>query len=64
MRWVPEPTFESTDTLALSVGEWYVDLRVDRQSGGIDWALAGQCRRAGINPRMTVGTKPSRRSNS
>lgn len=52
MRWVPEPPFESTDTLALSVGDWYVDLRVDRQSGGIDWALAGQCRRACTSSRM------------
>ncbi|KAJ5557131.1 hypothetical protein N7494_001046 [Penicillium frequentans] len=56
MRWVPHPPFGTTDTLALAVGEWYVDLRVDRQSGGIDWALAGQCRRAGINPRRVVFT--------
>ncbi|KAJ5407875.1 hypothetical protein N7509_001758 [Penicillium cosmopolitanum] len=56
MRWVPEPSFESTDTLALSVGDWYVDLRVDRQSGGIDWALAGQCRRACTSSRHIIFT--------
>ena len=54
MRWMPEPPFESTDTLALFVGEWYVDLRVDQQSGGIDWALAGECRLVDINPCMTA----------
>ncbi|KAJ5666165.1 uncharacterized protein N7477_008613 [Penicillium maclennaniae] len=56
MRWVPEPPFENTDTLALFVGEWYVDLRVDQQSGGIDWALAGECRLADINPCRVIFT--------
>ncbi|KAJ5775569.1 uncharacterized protein N7511_000580 [Penicillium nucicola] len=56
MRWVPESPFESTNTLALAVGEWYVDLRVDRQSAGIDWALAGECRLVNTNPRRVVFT--------
>ncbi|KAL2809838.1 hypothetical protein BJX63DRAFT_403927 [Aspergillus granulosus] len=42
LRWPPEPAFESTDTLVLSVDSWYVDLRVDRASGAIDWAIAGE----------------------
>ncbi|KAL2846870.1 hypothetical protein BJY01DRAFT_213119, partial [Aspergillus pseudoustus] len=41
-RWPPEPAFENTDTLVLSVDSWYVDLRVDRASGAIDWAIAGE----------------------
>ncbi|KAL4915468.1 hypothetical protein BDW62DRAFT_124631 [Aspergillus aurantiobrunneus] len=42
LRWPPEPAFENTDTLVLSVGNWYVDLRVDRATGTIDWAIAGE----------------------
>ncbi|KAL3471212.1 hypothetical protein BJX99DRAFT_237976 [Aspergillus californicus] len=42
IRWPPEPAFENTDTLVLSVGNWYVDLRVDRATQKIDWAIAGE----------------------
>ncbi|KAL4756540.1 uncharacterized protein BDW70DRAFT_10577 [Aspergillus foveolatus] len=42
LRWPPEPPFENTDTLVLSVGNWYVDLRVDRRTATIDWAIAGE----------------------
>ncbi|KIA75553.1 cytochrome P450 [Aspergillus ustus] len=37
-----QPAFENTDTLVLSVDSWYVDLRVHRASGAIDWAIAGE----------------------
>lgn len=26
----------------MSVQDWYVDLRMDKESGGVDWAIAGQ----------------------
>ncbi|KAL4961872.1 uncharacterized protein BDV14DRAFT_179452 [Aspergillus stella-maris] len=42
LRWPPEPAFENTDTLVLSVGNWYVDLRVDKTTKAIDWAIAGE----------------------
>ncbi|KAL4814404.1 hypothetical protein BDW67DRAFT_186785 [Aspergillus spinulosporus] len=42
LRWPPEPPFENTDTLVLSVGNWYVDLRVDRKTATLDWAIAGE----------------------
>ncbi|KAE8154563.1 hypothetical protein BDV25DRAFT_135733 [Aspergillus avenaceus] len=42
LRWLPEPASETTDTLVMSVKGWYVDLRVDKNSGQIDWAIAGQ----------------------
>ncbi|KAL4790320.1 hypothetical protein BDV19DRAFT_394184 [Aspergillus venezuelensis] len=42
LRWPPEPAFENTDTLVLSVGNWYVDLRVDKATQAIDWAIAGE----------------------
>lgn len=42
IRWPPAEASEPTDTLVLSVGEYYVDLRVSRLDRQIDWALAGQ----------------------
>lgn len=42
IRWPPAEALEPTDTLVLSVGEWYVDLRVSKEDGGLDWGLAGQ----------------------
>ncbi|KAL4948414.1 hypothetical protein BDW69DRAFT_198904 [Aspergillus filifer] len=42
LRWPPETPFENTDTLVLSVGNWYVDLRVDTTTRAIDWAIAGE----------------------
>ncbi|KAJ6184516.1 hypothetical protein N7519_005817 [Penicillium mononematosum] len=52
MRWASETPFETTDTLVITVGEWYVDLRVDKQTGKIDWALAGECIQESKDPRM------------
>lgn len=26
----------------MSVGNWYVDLRIDKETNKIDWAIAGQ----------------------
>lgn len=42
IRWLPDPPTESTDTLVLSVGGYYVDLRVKKDDGTIDWLLAGE----------------------
>lgn len=52
LRWLPEVASETTDTLVLNVGEWYVDLRVDKKSGQIDWALAGQYLQQNITQQM------------
>lgn len=56
LRWLPEAPFENTDTLVCQVGEWYVDLRVDKGNGALDWALAGQYLSEGENPRMALDT--------
>ncbi|OQE45029.1 hypothetical protein PENCOP_c002G04688 [Penicillium coprophilum] len=56
MRWASETPFETTDTLVITVGEWYVDLRVDKQTGKIDWALAGECIEESQDPRRVVFT--------
>lgn len=42
IKWADEPVSEPTDTLVLSLGGYYVDLRIARVDGSIDWALAGQ----------------------
>lgn len=42
LRWVPDPASETTDTIVMSVKDWYVDLRMDTRTGEIDWAIAGQ----------------------
>ncbi|KAI9102558.1 hypothetical protein DFS34DRAFT_398548 [Phlyctochytrium arcticum] len=53
IRWIPDPPSEPTDTLVLSVGEWYVDLRVGKEDASrLDWAMAGQ--------RIVVSKKPEK----
>lgn len=42
IRWPPEEASEPTDTLVLSLEGYYVDLRIDKATKAIDWALAGQ----------------------
>jgi hypothetical protein len=42
IRWLPGSAHETTDTIVMSVKDWYLDLRIDKQTGGIDWAIAGQ----------------------
>ncbi|KAJ9488720.1 hypothetical protein VN97_g4585 [Penicillium thymicola] len=41
-RWLTTPAEESTDTIVMSVKDWYVDLRIETATGKIDWAIAGQ----------------------
>ncbi|KAJ5746643.1 hypothetical protein N7520_011825 [Penicillium odoratum] len=42
LRWLPESAHETTDTIVMSVKDWYLDLRMDKQTQEIDWAIAGQ----------------------
>ncbi|KAH8811010.1 hypothetical protein F5884DRAFT_264074 [Xylogone sp. PMI_703] len=42
IQWPPEPENEPTDTLVISVGEYYVDLRVLKSDQTLDWGLAGK----------------------
>ncbi|KAJ9604224.1 hypothetical protein H2200_011058 [Cladophialophora chaetospira] len=42
IRWIPGEPSEPTDTLVMSVGGWYVDLRITKKDGSIDWAMAGE----------------------
>lgn len=51
VQWPPDPITIGPDTLVLSVGTYYVDLRIDRGDGGIYWALAGR--------RIVMSEEPS-----
>lgn len=42
LRWLPEPAFEDTDTIALNVGGYFVDLRVTKADNTIQWSRAGE----------------------
>ena len=41
-RWLPEPATESTDTLVMSVSNWFIDLRISLSDGSLDWGFAGE----------------------
>lgn len=53
LRWLPEPAHETTDTIVMSVKDWYLDLRMDKQTGEIDWAIAGQRIIESQEPRLS-----------
>ncbi|CZR62155.1 uncharacterized protein PAC_12052 [Phialocephala subalpina] len=42
VRWLPEPAFEDTDTIALNVGGYFLDLRIVKADGSVQWSRAGQ----------------------
>ncbi|EED20756.1 conserved hypothetical protein [Talaromyces stipitatus ATCC 10500] len=41
IRWPPEEPYENTDTTVISVNNFFVDLRVEKESRRLDWAIAG-----------------------
>lgn len=42
VRWLPDAAYEDTDTVALNVGGYFIDLRVVKKSGAIQWSRAGE----------------------
>lgn len=42
LRWVPGEPSEPTDTLVLDVGDYFVDLRILKSDGSVDWGMAGK----------------------
>ncbi|RSL88337.1 hypothetical protein CDV31_016079 [Fusarium ambrosium] len=42
IRWLPDAAYEDTDTVALNVGGYFIDLRVVKKSGAIQWSRAGE----------------------
>ncbi|KAI5474227.1 hypothetical protein MNV49_003874 [Pseudohyphozyma bogoriensis] len=46
LRWPPAAAYNDTDVLVLTIGKYYLDLRVFTEgprSGQIDWSMAGVC---------------------
>jgi hypothetical protein len=41
IKWGDEAPSEPTDTLVLTVGSYYMDMRIKKSDKGIDWAFAG-----------------------
>lgn len=42
LRWLPDAAFEDTDTVALNVGGFYLDLRIATVDGTLQWSRAGE----------------------
>lgn len=52
IRWLPEPAYEDTETVALNVGGYFIDLRVQNSDGAIQWSRAGERRILKASPRQ------------
>ncbi|KAH8889049.1 hypothetical protein GQ53DRAFT_808031 [Thozetella sp. PMI_491] len=50
LRWLPDPAFEDTDTVALNVGGYFLDLRVTTTNGSLQWSRAGERKRICDDP--------------
>ncbi|KAI5456892.1 hypothetical protein BGZ63DRAFT_365636 [Mariannaea sp. PMI_226] len=42
IRWLPDPAFEDTRTIALNVGGYFIDLRSTKEKPTIQWSHAGE----------------------
>ena len=52
IRWLPDAAYEDTDTVALNVGGYFIDIRVVKESGAIQWSRAGERIVLKEDPRM------------
>jgi len=53
LRWLPDPPSEPTDTLVFNVGDYFMDLRVLKADGSIDWGMAGERQILSKDPRKS-----------
>jgi hypothetical protein len=51
IRWVPDDAFEDTETIALNVNGWFMDLRVVLADTSLQWSRAGERRQLNDDPR-------------
>ncbi|KAK7416657.1 hypothetical protein QQZ08_011923 [Neonectria magnoliae] len=42
IRWLPDPAFEDTRTVAINVGGYFIDLRTTKEGPSIQWSHAGE----------------------
>ncbi|OQU99838.1 hypothetical protein CLAIMM_05416 [Cladophialophora immunda] len=50
IRWPPDPAFEDTETIALNVAGYYMDLRVTLADKTLQWSRAGERETLGEDP--------------
>jgi hypothetical protein len=53
IRWPPDPALEDTETIALNVAGYYMDLRVTLADKTLQWSRAGERKTLGENPRRS-----------
>lgn len=51
LRWVPDDAFEDTETVALNVNGWFMDLRVVLADASLQWSRAGERKKLKNDPR-------------
>lgn len=51
LRWLPDDAFEDTETIALNVNGWFMDLRVVLADASLQWSRAGQRKKLKDDPR-------------
>lgn len=56
MRWLPYPAFENTDTIALNVGGYFMDLRIVTEDNSLEWSRAGERKELRRDPRKMLAT--------
>ena len=54
IRWLPDAAFEDTDTIALNVGDYFMDLRVTLADNSLQWSRAGKRTTLGKAPRESL----------
>jgi hypothetical protein len=59
IKWADNEASEPTDTHVMSIGEYYMDLRVKKADTTIDWAMAGQRLIKSEDPREPLLHNPS-----
>ncbi|OAL20298.1 hypothetical protein AYO22_09010 [Fonsecaea multimorphosa] len=50
IRWPPDPASEETETIALNVEGYFMDLRVTLADSALQWSRAGERKTVGENP--------------
>lgn len=56
-RWLPESASEDTNTVAINVGGYFIDLRVTKKDHSLQWSRAGERMKVGDNPREPCESK-------
>lgn len=50
VRWLPAPAYEDSNTVALNVSGYFLDLRVATADGALQWSRAGERKQIATSP--------------